>query len=494
MNVNDIKRKMARDTLLYLPAKIIEGAVGMITISLYTSFFKPEVYGDYTLITTGMNIANILMMGWLIQSVFRFVNSFNSPKKLKVFYATAFTPWLFINAFVLAIGAVSSIIAAGISGSKTVELIAFTSLMFFTYSTTQILFSMLAAVRRIKLNLVLSIFSVSAKLGITTLFVSFNLFGRDVVTAILSNVLVDLFVITVISSRLKLLSFLTFKMFSKKIFYKFLKYSLPLIGVNITMGILNVSDRFVIKPILGSAEVGIYSANYQIASAVFSMIQLAIMRGVYPMIIKTWKQNERSHTEDLMGQAVRYYLLVSLPAVVGLSILSGPVARILSPKYYEGRYIIILVSVGLFFWGLTDYSNKAWELTSNTKPVLRNSLMCAIFNISFNIAFVPVFGYFAAGVSTALCYMLYLAISLKGSSKILKWKISAISCSRITASSLLMGLVLYFCTRYVSHSLISLIWMIPSGALVYAVCLALSRELGAEIQQIKHLLKFKSAA
>ena len=44
MNAVDMKKIMAKDTALFLPAKIIEGLIGLATITLYTKFFATEVY------------------------------------------------------------------------------------------------------------------------------------------------------------------------------------------------------------------------------------------------------------------------------------------------------------------------------------------------------------------------------------------------------------------------------------------------------------------
>ena len=64
MNTHEVKKIMVKDTMLYLPARIIEGLIGLITITLYTGFFAPEVYGYYGLITTTINISSFLLVGW----------------------------------------------------------------------------------------------------------------------------------------------------------------------------------------------------------------------------------------------------------------------------------------------------------------------------------------------------------------------------------------------------------------------------------------------
>ena len=92
---------MVKDTMLYLPARIIEGTIGLLTISLYTRYFAPDVYGTYGIITSTVNISTLLLLGWLIQSVFRYVNAFDGSKKRVLFFSTSFTLWILINGIIL---------------------------------------------------------------------------------------------------------------------------------------------------------------------------------------------------------------------------------------------------------------------------------------------------------------------------------------------------------------------------------------------------------
>ena len=63
------------------------------------------------------------------------------------------------------------------------------------------------------------------------------------------------------------------------------------------------------------------------------MILLAVMRGVYPTILLSWKENDLKKTRDLLSGAVRYFLIIGVPAVFGISILSGTISKILDASY-----------------------------------------------------------------------------------------------------------------------------------------------------------------
>lgn len=487
MDINSTKKSMARDTLLYLPTKVIEGIIGFLTISLYTSFFNPDVFGDYTMVNTTINICSLLLTGWLLQATFRYVNSFQTPRKRTVFFSTVFTVWASVNLFSILLGSIALFVCSFFLRTSLIQLGTAALFMFVSYNTAQMLFSLLSALRRIKLNLILSLVSVSGKVALTSLMV-YQWKNNDFtpISAILSNGILDLTVSLIIIWRLQLYRKIRIRFFSRKVLNKFLQYGLPLMGVSMTSALLNLSDRFVIRPILGSAQVGIYSANYSIASAVFTMILIGVMRGVYPMILKSWNKNDLHSSELLLSQAVRYYILVALPAAVGLSALSRPIASLFfhDPAYAAGTAVMIYVSFGMFFLGLTEYSNKAWELTGKTLSVFRYSLISGVFNLTANLILVPLFGYMAAAVNTAAAYLLYLLLSLHGSRKLLRWHIPARSYIRMLASNVLMGAVLVISVQLIPPSLPILLLLVVVGGGIYGVSLYLSGEVKYEVHAL----------
>ncbi len=491
MNTNEVKKIIIKDTMLYLPARIIEGVIGLITITMYTGFFGREVYGSYSLVTSTVNIGSLLLVGWLIQSVFRYANTFDHGKKRTLFYSTSFTLWLTINSGVLLLGLIGTMIIGRGSERWLTELYLLSILMFVTYNTSQVLLSILTATRKTKLLLVLSIFSVSAKLCLTSLLVyRFKTNSITPATAVISNIIIDFIVVIVIVLRIHLYKWITFRLFSKKILKKLLTYSIPLVGVNVTTSVLSLSDRYVITSVLGREAVGIYSANYTISSSVFTLILAGVMRGVYPMILKTWRQNNKEQTENLLSNAVRYYLIVSMPALMGICILAQTISRLfLNENFHEQGFVITLVAVGMFLFGLVEYTNKAWELTSNTKPLLYNASVSMILNLVLNIVFIPLYGYRIAAVTTAFSYFVYFILSLVRGRKILKISFRFTSIVKITFSCIVMGISVYLPVNYLSPSVVALPFIILAGMVIYFTCLYAGREIDNEVNVIVNRIK-----
>jgi len=482
-NSINAKSNMVKDTFLYLPAKVIEGAIGVVTLSLLTRLFKPEDYGNYHLAVTTVSIISLCLLGWLYQAAFRYVNNFTGKRKITVFYSTIFVAWAVISISITTLGLVLLFFLRNIFDTYTLKLVLFSILLFFSYSLAQILLYMLSAARIIKLFLGLSVLSAVLKPVFFILCVKVLYAG--VSGAIISLVLIDALVIAVIIHRLKIHRYINLRLFSPKVMKKFSNYGIPLVGVSLSASLLNYSDNYILKFFRGSDYVGIYSANYSIASSVFTALLFAIMRGVYPTILKTWKQNNKTHTENLLSNAVRYFMMITVPAVVGISVLSHVISNILDPLYLKGSSVIIFVSIGMFFYGLSEYNNKAWELTSNTSIIFKNILFCFFFNIVINIITIPFGGYIAAAVNKALSFMFYFLLSYLRGRKILKWHISPTSLIKIFSSAAIMGIVIYVVVSLLeSVSILHLLILVPLGVVVYGSILYLTGEIRQEFKQL----------
>ena len=138
-NSINAKSNMVKDTFLYLPAKVIEGAIGVVTLSLLTRLFKPEDYGNYHLAVTTVSIISLCLLGWLYQAAFRYVNNFTGKRKVVVFYSTIFVVWAVISVSITILGLIILFSLRNRFDAYTLKPVLFSIFMFFSYSLAQIL-------------------------------------------------------------------------------------------------------------------------------------------------------------------------------------------------------------------------------------------------------------------------------------------------------------------------------------------------------------------
>ncbi|GKX30440.1 polysaccharide biosynthesis protein [Vallitalea longa] len=487
MKANTSKKVISKDMIFYLPAKILEGIVGFVTIGVYSRLFTTEVYGEYGGINPTINITFLIVLGWLMHSLYRYINTYKDNNNTEELCSTAFVSYITITGIFL-IGIIIFILSGNKIISTTLLLSAF--LMFVAYGLNQVLLNLLVALKKIKLNLILSLCGVVLKL-VLTILLAFN-FDRSVEILFIANGTVDLVKAIIVFVNLKGYRYIDFNKASMNTLKVMLRYGFPLIGLSLTMFVLNISDRYVIIYFCGSDVNGIYTANYSLASAVYTMMMMGIMRAVYPNLLDSWGKKDINRTKDILSSGVRYYLLICVPATVGLVVLSEPISRLcLSGEYQMGYSIIALTSIGMLFFGLSEYCNKAWELTINTKTILRNSLISGIINLVLNIILIPAYGYKIAAITTMLSFIIYFILCYTGAKKILIWKLKPVVYIRIIGSALTFGVLLIIAGYFIEINAAILVLAIIVSIIIYGVLLILTGELTEEIVMLRKLIKHK---
>lgn len=484
------KGTMAKDTVIYMLAKGIEGVVGVVTMSVMTYLFATFQMGLYSTVNIAITTVGMVAIQWLVQSVLRYVNKYDILNQQKEFYSTVFSAWLRVNvgvgAFALIVIIAIKLFFGGNRGvmafteNYTYGLMVLGVLWFITYNTAQLMIAMLAAVREAKLNLLLSLITVCGKLGLMWLFC--KLWGSKVEWIFLSYFITDGVVSLIGMTRLKIFSYLKGGKSSKTILKELRDYGTPLMGNMITTSVLNKSDIYIITAILGASAAGIYQTNYSLIATAFTLLSASVMRGSYPTILRTWAEGNKDETSRLISEAVRMYLLLAVPATVGVAAVSDVMATALFEQdYVEGNSIMFWVAFGMMFLGLTEYSIKPWELTANTTAIFKRSLVGGIVNVVLNLIFIKVFGsYYVAAVTTFVGFFVYFLLARYGTRSSLRWKLKGKSLFRILLSAFVMYAAIFILKKIMPFNKINLVLFVFCGMIVYGLVLYISGEVKNE--------------
>jgi O-antigen/teichoic acid export membrane protein len=249
-----------------------------------------------------------------------------------------------------------------------------------------------------------------------------------------------------------------------------------LIGTGIGLGLLNMSDRFLVDLLIGGTGLSVYSANYSIASVVFAMLMAGVMRGVYPQIIAGYSRSGVSGALPLLNRATELYVLFALPSAFGLSALADRISALLfeRPEYAAGTGVGGIVAFAMFFWGLSEYSNKAFELEGNTKNIFVYSMSAAALNILLNLLTLKRFGFYAAAVNTLLAFLFYFVLSYTGARKQFVFKLGAKLWGVYIGASALCGIAARFVSTLFANNLLAVVLGVLAGMLAYAAVLLIS--------------------
>jgi len=486
-NNNLIKRlvlNVGKDTLLYIPSKLFPALFGFIGLSIYTRIFSPNEYGDYSLIMATVGIAGIFAYSWINQSNLRFYSPYRIENKLKVFFSTSFftlVGTLAISSLILIILSKFSLLPYAVT-SYIMLVIG----VMFTMAFFETLMTILRADRKPKS---VSLFrSLSSGLCLAISLLLIYIFNLRISAILLGYILTNLILSTIIILKFKFYKYIHFRYFSRKALKEYADYGIPLIATLLFSWILALSDRYIIEYFRGSAEVGIYSAAYQLAEYPISLISSIIVMAAFPIIIDTWEKNGDEPTKDLISNVIRYYLLLAIPSLVGIIVLSKDIMLILGKSYSGGYGVLPWVCFGSLMYGLCVYVNKGLELKKNTKVLSFLVGMAGISNIAMNFLLIPKFGFFGAAVATGSAYLIYFILSVIISKSYLKLTISGNFLKNILIGSILTGIALFMVKKSLGESFFNLLLLICFGVIIYFIVLFLTGEIKNEAVLVKNYL------
>ena len=492
--MNERQSAINRRTLLFLPAKVAEGLISVVTLSCLTGIYDTVVNSRFIEATTAMNLAYIILFAWLANSASRYCGEYllsGDRAAKKTFFTTLLVPFLGLSA-------VGLVICGGMSFLARDSFYLLNFAMLFGYGAFQIFSILLVQTMRALAYAILSVADAAGKLILLFLLARPDIFPASTPAAAMAAYAVtDLAVAFAAAVICGLFSDLSPKAFSGKLFRTFFAYGYPLIGVSFSVAMLNMAYRFLLSDAYaGPGALAIYSNNATLATTVFTMLSVSLMRAAYPSILEAWRKEGAAAAQKSITGGMRNFLLVGIPAAFGLTAVARDLSGFIlqGAEYEAGAIAVGIVAFAMLFSGLTEYANKGWELAGNTRPILTNSLCCAVFNIVLNIILIPRIGFMSAAIELFLSYLLYFLLSYFRSRPVLRLLMPAKNLFRILLAGALCAAAAFAVSLLPIHGLLRLALSVTAGGIVYVAVLALSGEIREELSAIKSFLKRRISA
>lgn len=477
------KNTMTRDAMLFLPAKVIEGLLVIACSSLYTHLFSKGAVGTFGIVNTTVQFCYLIVAGWMANAATRYVGEEYQKDRGSALFSTVSTIYLLICAAAAAVAACAAVVThdpVWLGGAC----------MFFSYTIFQILNSALIQLGRMKASISLSLTSAVLKLAVAYALVFGMNNPSSAFPAIAANTAADGIAGLGAVIALSIPTVARLRWFSRPLLRKFFAYGVPLMGVSIAVALLNMIDRYLVTGFFGRDVFAVYNQNNSIASGIFTMISVGIMRGVYPNVLRAWREGGRTAAKPLLDQGVRLYLLVAAPAVAGLAAVSLPISRFLFAEGYDaGAPVIAYTALAMLFMGLTEYANKAYELEQSTIHVLQNSAIAAVIKVICSVVLLQAVGFTGGAMGSVVAFASYFIITCVRVRRRFLFRVAPASLARILISALLCGAAAFGCTLLPVGNLVRLVLAVAAGVVVYAVCIVASGEGRAEMQAVLRKLK-----
>ncbi|MBR3692543.1 MAG: polysaccharide biosynthesis C-terminal domain-containing protein [Clostridia bacterium] len=492
--MNERQSATNRRTLLFLPAKVVEGLVSVVTLSYLTGIYDTVVNSRFIEATTAMNLSYIILFAWLSNSASRYCGEYllgGGKEARRAFFSTLLIPFLGISLL-------CGLLCGGLSLALRDSFFLLNFAMLFGYGAFQIFSIVLVQTMRALPYALLSVADAAGKLGLIWLLSRPGLFPPSAPgAAMAAYALTDLAVALAAAAICGLFTNFSLRAFSRPLFRTFFAYGYPLIGVSFSVAMLNMAYRFLLSDrYAGPGALAIYSNNATLATTVFTMLSVSLMRAAYPSILEAWRKEGAAAAQKSITGGMRNFLLIGIPAAFGLTAVSRDLSGlILQGEAYEaGAPAVGIVAFAMLFSGLTEYANKGWELSGNTRPILTNSLCCAAVNILLNLLLIPRIGFMSAAIVLFVSYLLYFLLSYFRSRPILRLIMPGASLARILTAGILCAAAAFALSLVPLSPVLRLALSIAAGGAVYIGVLALSGEIREELSAIHSILRRRKSA
>ena len=108
-------------------------------------------------------------------------------------------------------------------------------------------------------------------------------------------------------------------------------------------------------------------------------------------------------------------------------------------------------------------------------------MIAGALKVVLNILFVPRYGYFAAAVTTLICYAVSMCLIIWLSRRLFVWRFPYRSLFKVVVASAVMGVVVYYVEHVLTFSpVLRLLACMGVGAVVYAAALLALREFSSQ--------------
>lgn len=198
-----------------------------------------------------------------------------------------------------------------------------------------------------------------------------------------------------------------------------LRYCVPLIFINLSWYINNVSDRYVVTFFSGIEANGVYSAAYKIP---------AILNAIQVVFIQAWqlsavKEFGKENVDKFYGKTYQGGQNIMVVLCSGIIVSTKLLSSILFKNdFYEAWIYVPVLVIYIVFNTLSGMIGGVFTASKDTKSLAWSGFVGAIVNIVLNFVLVYIYGPIGAAVATLVSSIVIWIMRMIASRKYVKIK------------------------------------------------------------------------
>ena len=400
-------KELTKNTVIIMIGRISTQLVSFFLLPLYTAILSTKEYGIVDLVVTIIQLIIPISSLMVDQGIFRNLLTCKDETHKKGNISSAIYIQTILNLVLLFIFFVSSYFLSNKYAIWVLLILIVTS-----YSNL-----LLQIARGFKKTTDYAIGSfICSSVTIVLNVICLVLLKMGTIGMLLSVFCGNLFCSLYLIYRLKIYNYFSVKSINNEISKSLIKYSSPLIPNQISLWIMNSSDRIIVTYILGTASNGILAISHKFP---------AIFMSFYSIFLLAWHESGTIHFFDEDKDSFfseMFDLIISLFATICIFIiLFIPLIFniLINSNYFEAYYNIPIYMVGFLLNIIIGFLGAIYIATKKTVEIAKTTILAAILNIIIHLILIKFIGLYAAAVSTFISYLIATIYRLIDSKKYL---------------------------------------------------------------------------
>lgn len=388
--------------------KIIGCLFGFLNNFLIAKFFNASVVGEYTIITSIINIVSIFTVFGLDNGLVKYISKYKSLNekdklnniiKISLIYGLTLSVFTSVIVFLL-----RDKIANIFNDKKLAESIVYGAWIIIPITLLRIFGGIYRGYKKLK-HFVISKDVIKWMIFLFLIYTFFILNFKSTVYVVISLLVAIIIAFVYMIINIKNLNLNLKKIIltksNKSIKKELLSYSSTLIFISFMGVILGKIDRIMLGIYMSSKMVGIYNIAAKIAASIKFLLVSSNM--VFSSIIsELYSKNKLEVLESLYSTITKWIITLTLPLMVTIIIFSREIIVFFGSEYLIGVNVLIILTITSFIAILPGANGYILNMTGNEKITLINNIVMAFFNITMNILFIPKFGIEGAALATGI--------------------------------------------------------------------------------------------
>ncbi|MDO9549198.1 MAG: polysaccharide biosynthesis C-terminal domain-containing protein [Candidatus Marinimicrobia bacterium] len=251
-----------------------------------------------------------------------------------------------------------------------------------------------------------------------------------------------------------------------------IKLGFPLVISYVVDTVLAVSDRYLLALFLTVTDIGYYNPGYAVGSLIIFVPKAFGM--VLPQFLsRSVDTGREEEARTMLNYALKGFLLLAIPFIVGASALSKPLLNLLGNEVVAQKAFLVtpFVATGMLFYGLYIILSNILFVRMKTRAMLRMNAIVAFLSLTLNCILLYFFRSILMTAITALISFFVVFILML---RVVKneWRVDfdVRAILKSVISALVMGGVLYWMAQaevFGAHRLLNILGNIVIGITVY---------------------------